>query len=139
MTSRRQLLAAVSTVQLASGVLGLPIAVKNRRPSNPYVVNLNLSSEHLARDQMVMGTARSAPGLMLVTQAVATIALWRQPSHRATKTLHVLGLVMTFGYLVERESPLLPAHADRLSTPLMAVGLGGAALMAWLGSPDAAA
>jgi hypothetical protein len=67
---------------------------------------------------------------------VATIALWRGPDHRARKTLRVLGLIMTFGYLVERESPLLPAHADRFSTPLLAVGLSGAALMAWLGSPD---
>jgi hypothetical protein len=74
---RRHLLVTVSGAQLATGLVSLPIAVRRRLPSDPIGVHLNVSAEHLARDQVVMGTARSAPGLMLLTQAVATATLAR--------------------------------------------------------------
>ncbi len=120
---RRHLLATVSAAQLATGLVGLPIAVRRRLPSDPIGVHLNVSAEHLARDQVVMGTARSAPGLMLLTQAVATATLARRPSYRATRTLGVLGAIMTFGYLVERGSPLFPGHQELIGTPIFAGGL----------------
>jgi len=130
---RRHLLAVVSAAQLATGLVGLTIAVRRRLPSDPMGVHLNLSAERLARDQVVMGTARSAPGLMLLTQAVATATLARRPSYRATRSLGVLGAIMTFGYLVERGSPLSPGHQELIGTPLFAGGLLGAIAMAWLG------
>lgn len=130
---RRHLLATVSAAQLAAGLVGVGLAVHRRLPSDPMGVHLNLPAEHLARDQVVMGTARSAPGLMLLTQAVATVTLARRPSFRATRTLGVLGAIMTFGYLVERGSPLSPGHVELIGTPVFAGGLVGASVMAWLG------
>ena len=130
---RRHVLAGVSLAQLAAGLVGLPIAIRKRLPSNPVGVHLNLSADHLARDQVVLGTARSAPGVMLAIQAVATAALLRGPSRRARRTLGVLGCIMTFGYLVERQPPLLPGRFDPVETPVYGVGLLGAVLMAWLG------
>lgn len=130
---RRRILVGVSAAQLLTGVVALPMAVRRRLPSNPIGVHLNLSADHLARDQVLLGTARSAPGVMLVTQAVATAVLARQPSASATRTLGVLGGIMTFGYLVERESPLFPGHHEPLSTTLFVGGLSGAVAMAWLG------
>lgn len=123
---------AVSTVQLLSGLVGLPLGVRGRLPSDPVGVHLNLAADHLARDQVLLGTARSAPGVMLVTQAVATAALARRPSTWATRTLGVLGAIMMGGYLVERGSPVLPGHYDAIATPLLGVGLAGAVGMAWL-------
>ena len=130
---RRHVLAGVSLAQLAAGLVGLPIAIRKRLPSNPVGVHLNLSADHLARDQVVLGTARSAPGVMLAIQAVATAALLRGPSRRARRTLGVLGCIMTFGYLVEHQPPLLPGRFDPVETPVYGVGLLGAVLMAWLG------
>ena len=130
---RRHVLAGVSLAQLAAGLVGLPIAIRKRLPSNPVGVHLNLSADHLARDQVVLGTARSAPGVMLAIQAVVTAALLRGPSRRARRTLGVLGCIMTFGYLVERQPPLLPGRFDPVETPVYGVGLLGAVLMAWLG------
>jgi hypothetical protein len=130
---RRHVLAAVSSAQLAAGLIGLPIAIRKRLPSDPVGVHLNLSSDRLARDQIVLGTARSAPGVMLAMQAIATAALFRGPSQRARRTLGVLGCIMTFGYLVERQPPLLPGRLDPVETPVYGVGLLGAVSMAWLG------
>jgi hypothetical protein len=128
-----KVLAGVSVAQLAAGLVGLPIAVRNRLPSNPVGVHLNLSADHLARDQIVLGTARSAPGVMLAIQAMAIVALFRGNSPKARRTLGVLGCIMTFGYLVEREPPLFPGRFDPMETPVYGVGLVGAVLMAWLG------
>ena len=129
---RRHVLAGVSMAQLAAGLVGLPIAIRKRLPSNPVGVHLNLSADHLARDQILLGTARSAPGVMLAIQAIATAALLKGPSQRARRSLGVLGCIMTFGYLVERQPPLLPGRLDPVETPAYGVGLLGAVLMAWL-------
>ena len=129
----RHLLAVVSFAQLAAGFAGLPIAIRNQLPSNPRGVHLNLPADHLARDQIIFGTARSAPGVMLAMQAIATAALLRGPSRRARRTLGVLGCIMTFGYLVERQPPLLPGRLHSVEAPVYGAGLLGAVLMAWLG------
>ena len=130
---RRHVLAWVSLAQLAAGLGGLAIAIKKRLPSDPVGVHLNLSADHLARDQIVLATARSAPGALLAVQAIASAALLRGQSRRARRTLGVLGCIMTFGYLVERQHPLLPGRFDPVETPVYGVGLLGAVLMAWLG------
>jgi hypothetical protein len=130
-TDRR--LAAVSTVQLLSGLAGLRTAIQRRLPSNPLFVNIQFPTSHIARDSFFLGTARSAPDVMLLTQAAATASLVMSPGPRARRTLGVLGAIMIFGYLVERESPLWPGRGGRLDTPLYAVGLAGAIAMARLG------
>jgi hypothetical protein len=129
----RRVLAGVALGQLAAGLAGLRIAVRKRLPSDPVGVHLNLSTEHLARNQIVLGTARSAPGVMLAIQAIATAALLRAPNRRARRTLGVLGCIMTFGYLIERHPPVTPGRFDPVETPVYGAGLVGAVLMAWLG------
>ena len=130
--SRRRVLTAVSLVQLTAGLVGLPIGIRKRLPSDPVGVQLNLSADHLVRDQILLGTARSAPGIMLATQVVATVTLLRGPSRRARRTLGVLGCIMTFGYLVERQPALVPGRFDPVETLAYQVGLIGAVGMAWL-------
>ena len=130
---QRRTLVTVSAAQLSCGLLGLLSAVRRGLPSDPFGVHLNLSADHLARDQFLLATARSAPGVLLVAQAVATVALARRPSTEATRTLGVLGAIMTFGYLVEREPPLLPGRFEMVGTPPYAGALVGAVAMAWLG------
>jgi hypothetical protein len=135
-------LAAVSTVQLMTGLAGFVIAVRRRLPSNPVLVDIAFPTAHIARDSFFLATARSAPGVLLVTQAAAVASLLTRPGPRARRTLGVLGSVMIFGYLVERESPLWPGHGGLLDTPVYAAGLAGAIAMARLGLrrvPDAAA
>ena len=129
----RLALAGVAVGQLAAGLIGLRIALRKRLPSDPVGIHLNLSTDHLARNQIVLGTAKSAPGVMLAIQAMATAALLRAPSRRARRTLGVLGCIMTFGYLVERHPPVGPGRFDPVETPVYGVGLLSAVLMAWLG------
>jgi hypothetical protein len=129
----RRVLAGVALGQLAAGLAGLRIGVRKRLPSDPVGVHLNLSTEHLARNQIALGTARSAPGVMLAIQAIATAVLLRAPNRRARRTLGVLGCIMTFGYLVERHPPVTPGRFDSVETPVYGAGLLGAVLMAWLG------
>jgi len=129
---RRYVLAGVSLTQLAAGLAGMTIAIRKGLPSDPVGVHLNLSADHLARNQIVFGTARSAPGVMLALQAIATATLLRGPGRRARRTLGVLGCIMTFGYLVERQPPVLPGRFDPVQAPIYGVGLLGAVLMAWL-------
>jgi hypothetical protein len=129
---RRMTLVAVSAGQLTTGLVGLWFGVRRRLPADPIAVRLNLSAEHLARDQMLLGTARSAPGAMLLAQAVAITTLARRPSLAATRTLGYLGASMIGGYLIERRNPLLPRHFELSSTGLFVGGLMGAVAMAWL-------
>lgn len=126
-------LAAVSAVQLMTGLGGLVIGVRRRLPSNPLFVPIEFPTAHIARDSILFATARSAPGVMLAAQAAATVSLLHEPGARARKLLGVLGAIMVFGYLVERESPLWPGHGGRIDTPLYAGGLVGAVAMARLG------
>ena len=130
---RRYVLAGVSLTQLAAGLAGMTIAIRKGLPSDPVGVHLNLSADHLARNQIVFGTARSAPGVMLAIQAIATVTLLKGRGRRARRTLGVLGCIMTFGYLVERQPPVLPGRYDPVQAPIYGVGLLGAVLMAWLG------
>jgi hypothetical protein len=130
---RRLVLAGVSLTQLAAGLAGLRIAVRKRLPSDPVGVHLNLPTEHLVRNQVILGTARSAPGVMLALQAMATAVLIKGPSPRARRMLGILGAVMTFGYLVERDPPVSPGMLDPVETPVYGAGLLGAVVMAWLG------
>lgn len=82
-----------------------------------------------------MGTALSAPVVMLAPQAWAAARLRSRPDERARQVLRVLGSTMVPGYLMERlcRHRLTPAGADRLETPIIVAALGGAVAMALLG------
>jgi hypothetical protein len=99
MTDRR-FLAAVSVAQLASGVGGMALAIRRRRAFDlPFWRGRDSA---VARDSLLLGTALSAPVVMLGAQACATAALLRQPSATAERVLGGLGAVMVAGYLAER-------------------------------------
>ena len=130
---RDRWLSAVSAVQLAVGLVGMGIAVKRRHAYD--VPLLHGRPENVARDSLTMGTALSAPAVMLVTQGVAIARLLRGSSKPARLVLGGLGAAMVGGYLVESHvrRRLRPSSADGLETPLAVAGIGLAAAMAALG------
>jgi hypothetical protein len=93
-------LVLVSSAQLGVGLAGLALGIRRRHPYD--VPLMHGRRDAVARDSLWMGTALSAPAPMLVTQALATAALGREPSERAVKALGVLGTMMVPGYLNER-------------------------------------
>ena len=121
---RRQALVAISAAQLAAGVAGQVIAVRDRKPFDMALLGQRGRPEDVLRDSVFNGTALSAPITMLVTQALATVRLANGPSPVAARILGVLGATMTCGYLVEREfrSAFSRAGLDPVVTPVTAVG-----------------
>lgn len=90
----------------------------------------------VGRDSVLMGTALSAPAVMLAAQAWGVTALVRRPDAvAAQRTLGALGATMTTGYLAERlvRHRLRPAGWDKAETPILAAGLSLAAAMAVVG------
>jgi hypothetical protein len=144
-------LAAVSGAQLGVGVAGLVVAIRRRHAYDflllpffrgpffrgPFFRGpfLRGSPEHVARDAVLMGTALSAPGTMLVTQAVATARVARGDTRPADRVLAALGAAMVVGYLGEAlvRRRLRPSGFDPLETPLAVTGIVLAAAMAGLG------
>jgi hypothetical protein len=131
--SRRELLVRISTVQLAAGIAGNLVAIRRRR--NYDVGFLRGRPGTVVRDSFLLGTAYSAPVSMLAVQAWATRNLARGPDDGARRMLGVLGVVMVPGYLLERfgRAHLTPTGFDPVETPVVAVGLLGAAAMGVLG------
>ena len=115
--SRRRALVAISAAQLAAGVAGQLIAVRERRSFDIALLRWRGKPENVVKDSWLLGTGLSAPVSMLTTQAVATVRLASAPSPVATRVLGVLGAAMTCGYLVEREfrSAFTPSGIDRRS------------------------
>jgi hypothetical protein len=68
-----------STIQLALGIAGLRRALKERRVCD--IGFLRGSAEAIELQHWLLGTNLSAPGVMLVLQAVCTGALFRNPRH----------------------------------------------------------
>ena len=89
----------------------------------------------MSRDSLLMGTALSAPVMMLGAQAWATAALARRPNRAAERVLGGLGAVMAAGYLAERlvRQRLLPSEWDAAETPVVTAGMSLAVVMALLG------
>ena len=129
---RRRTLVAISAAQLAAGVAGQLIAVRDRRSFDIALLGWRGRPENIVKDSWFLGTGLSPPVTMLVTQAVATIRLATAPSPVATRTLGVLGAAMTCGYLAEREfrSAFSTAGLDPAVTPVAAVGLALSMAMA---------
>lgn len=144
MTPRRALV-VVSTAQLAAGLAGLAVAVRRRRhfdvwlPGNTLARFRSGSTDTVPRDALWAGTAYSAPLPMLLAQAWGTTTLARRPDDGARRMLGMLGAVMVPGYLLERWSRVHLRHVDAVETPVVAVALGLAAVMAVLGHRAASA
>lgn len=82
-----------------------------------------------------MGTALSAPAVMLGGQACATAALVRGPNLAAERVLGGLEAAMVAGYLAERlvRRRLLPSGWDAAETSVVTTRMSLAAVMALLG------
>jgi hypothetical protein len=128
-----QALAAVSAAQLATGVGGLALALRRRHAFDiPF---MHGQESAVGRDSLLMGTALSAPAVMLGAQAGAITALLRGPSPAARRLLGGLGAAMVAGYLAERlvRHRLAPSGWDAAESPVIVAGISLAAVMALLG------
>ena len=124
----------VSAAQLGCGLAGVVLAMRRHRAFDLPFWRGKPSA--VGRDSILMGTALSAPAVMLAAQAWAVTALLRRPdASAARRTLGALGATMTAGYLAERlaRERLRPAGWDRAETPVVTAGLSLAAAMAVLG------
>jgi hypothetical protein len=130
---RDRSLSAVSAAQLATGVVGMAVALKRHHPYDAPL--LHGRPDNVARDALVMGTALSAPGVMLAAQGWAIARLLRGSLHPARLVLGGLGATMVAGYFAERlvRHRLHPSSWDALESPLVATGIALAAAMAVLG------
>ncbi len=130
---RSLLLAGISAAQLGAGLIGMAVAIR-RRHSYAFLM-LRGDPDRVARDAFGMGTALSAPGVMLFTQAAAAGLSLRTRTAWAERVLGVLGAGMVMGYLGEDlvRRRLHPSGRDRVESPLAAVGLALASVMAVLG------
>jgi hypothetical protein len=134
----RQALVAASAVQLAAGVAGQVVALRRHHAyDTPLMSGV---PEDVARDSVLSGTALSAPLVMLAAQAWAIRRLHARPADGARRTLGGLGVTMVAGYLMERlgRQRLTPGGLDPVETPIVLVGLLGAAAMGVLGHRDQA-
>ncbi len=134
----RQALVAVSATQLAAGIAGQVIALRRRHPYDTPIMGGR--PENVGRDSFLSGTALSAPVVMLAGQTAAIRRLHDRPSDGARRTLGGLGVAMVGGYLMERlcRARLTLGGFDRVETPVVVVGLLGAAAMGVLGHRDQA-
>src|ERR1700760_2487004 len=138
MTGNR-VLAALSAAQLAAGLGGMALAIRRRRAFDiPF---WHGQESTVGRDSLLMGTALSAPVMVLGAQVWATAALVRSPSRAAERVLGGLGSAMVAGYLSERlgRRRMLPSGWGPAETPLVTAGMSLAAVMALLGLRSAGA
>jgi pimeloyl-ACP methyl ester carboxylesterase len=134
-TARSRLLAVVSVAQLATGVVGMVVALRRRHPYDLFWMHGR--ADAIARDTIVKGTALSAPVSNLLAQAALTaLVAARRPSRGAARALGGLGALQVAGYLSERlvRRRLRPSGWDAVETPLVLAGIGLAGAMAALGS-----
>jgi hypothetical protein len=130
---------AVAAAQLVAGGLVQAVALRRRLPYDVALLRMHGNPENVARDSWLLGTALSAPVVMLVAQGVAVARLGRGsrrvPDHSAARVLAALGTVMVGGYLGERvvRERLRPAGWDPVESSIAGVGLSLAAGMAVLG------
>ncbi len=133
--NQRRALVAISAAQLAAGVAGQLIALRDRRPFDIALLRLRGEPDNVLKDSWLSGTGLSAPIDMLASQAVATIRLATAPSPVATRFLGAMGALMACGYLVEREfrSAFTPSGLDPTVTPVAAAGFALSVAMARTG------
>jgi energy-converting hydrogenase Eha subunit A len=131
----RRFLVAVSATQLAAGIAGHLVALRERRGFDIALLGWRGQPERVVRDSWLLGTGLSAPVIMLSIQAAAIIRLARRPSHTATRVLGILGATMTSGYLIEQEfrAALSPTGWNTTTTPIATAGFTLAIPMAVIG------
>jgi hypothetical protein len=128
-----RVLVVVSAAQLATGAGGLALALRRRHAFDLPFWHGQPSA--VGRDALLMGTALSAPEVMLGAQAGAIAALLRGPSPAARRLLGGLGAAMVAGYLAERlvRHRLTPSGWDMAESPVIVAGVSLAAAMALIG------
>jgi hypothetical protein len=131
----RRTLVALSALQLAAGLAGHVVAVRDGRAFDIALLRWRGRPERVGRDALIYGTGLSAPAWMLAMQLVSVGRLTVRPSSPATRTLGVLGAAMVAGYLVEREFRQVtrPSGFDPVVTPIAVAGFCLALPMAVLG------
>jgi hypothetical protein len=128
-----RVLAMVSAAQLAAGLGGMVLGIRRRHAFDIPFWRGQPSA--VGRDCVLMGTALSAPVVMLAAQAWAVVALLRRPDAAAERVLGGLGAAMVAGYLAERlvRWRLTIAGWDAAETPVVVAGISLAAAMALIG------
>jgi hypothetical protein len=128
-------LTRLAVAQLVAGVAGHVVAVRRRLPYDVAFPPMAGRPENVARDSWLLGTALSAPIVMLGLQAGAVSRLRRGESRPAVRILTGLGALMISGYLGERVvRRRLGGDVDAVETPVAAAGLGLATAMAITGA-----
>lgn len=125
----------MSGAQLAAGVMGQLVALRERRAFDIALLGWRGQPERVGRDSWLIGTALSAPVVMLAIQTVATVRLGGGPSRVARRALGSLGATMACASLLESEvrTALSPAGWNPTTTPIVAAGFSLAVAMAVLG------
>jgi hypothetical protein len=134
--TRRRVLVAVASAQLAAQLVGLAVALRRGRYYD--VGFMRGSPERIRRDAVWSGTAYSAPVTMLTTQAWAIRRLRSRPDDVSRRVLGLLGVLNAPGYLSERSvrAHLRPGGWDPVETPLVATAIGLAVAMGVLGHQE---
>jgi hypothetical protein len=130
---RGRVLGTVSAVQLSAGIAGMVLALRRRRAY--HLPLLHGHPDNVARDSLVLGTAFSPPVAMIGGQAVATARALRGGHDGTGRVLGALGAAMTAGYLGEQlvRRRLRRSGWDPVESPVVALGITTAAMMAGLG------
>ncbi|MDP8958415.1 MAG: hypothetical protein M3N51_04270 [Actinomycetota bacterium] len=118
----RVALVAVSSLYLANAALGTVLALRDGLPARPLGISTGLPP--LWDFTVGLGTALSAPLILLVALAVLNVLLFRPPAHRAALALAVLAAGFTAGALVEPVTWSLLGPASP-NDPILLVVAGG--------------
>ena len=134
--TRRGVLVAIASAQLAAQVAGLVVALRRGRYYD--VGFMRGSPERIRRDAIWSGTAYSAPVTMLTAQLWAVRRLRSRPDDVSRRVLGLLGVLNAPGYLSERSvrAHLRPGGWDPVETPLVATAIGLAVAMGVLGHQE---
>lgn len=130
---RHHLVALVSAAQLGFQLAGLRLAIDRKLVFD--LPGWRGDPARVGRDALSLGTAVSAPGPMIVAQAISTALLARRDSPAAQRVVGCLGLTMMAGYLIERHvrHRLTPRGWDPVESSVAAGGWALAAGMAYVG------
>jgi len=134
--TRRGVLVAIASAQLAAQVAGLVVALRRGRYYD--VGFMRGSPERIRRDAIWSGTAYSAPVTMLTAQLWAVRRLRSRPDDVSRRVLGLLGVLNAPGYLSERSvrAHLRPGGWDPVETPLVSTAIGLAVAMGVLGHQE---
>jgi hypothetical protein len=131
------LLVVISVAQLAVGVAGQLVAVRQGRSFE--IFRWHGDPKGVARESWYMGTGLSAPVDMMAVHAAATAVLVGRQSRRAAGTLGTLGATMAAGYLIENKfrSAMRRPGKDPVVTAVGGAGFILAVAMAVIGVGEA--